>query len=196
MNVTAVTRFKHGDIYQLLKKLNWTQSELARRAVVHPTRISQIINLRKRPSVEIAQKIQNAFGEVGEFLDILAQWPELFKGLESPAVIEQTREIDIQSLNANPEVFQLESGNSVAASDLREQVEFHISQLPPRHSSLAKAMFIDELDDADIADKFGMSKPNVNSYRYRLSRNIKRKILMEGIEDPQINHLLHSLKNG
>lgn len=76
MEITAVTKYKHGGIFKLLLRLGWTQAELARRANISHWQVSKIITLKKRPSVRQANAIQSAFGEAGQFLDVLGEWPE------------------------------------------------------------------------------------------------------------------------
>lgn len=62
--------------------------------------IWEVVSLRRRPSPKTAQAIQNAFGEVGEFLDILEEWPVAFKGFEKPLTVLQYAEIDEETLLA------------------------------------------------------------------------------------------------
>ena len=82
MKITALTRYKHGELYAVLKRLGWNQSELSRRSGLAATLVGRIINLQYRPSQKMADAIQKAIGEAGEFFDVLEQWPEDFKGLK------------------------------------------------------------------------------------------------------------------
>lgn len=100
MKIAAVTHFKHGHLWQLLTKLGWTCADLSRRSGIYNGTIYLIVSLRKRPSPKTAQAIQNAFGEVGEFFDILEEWPEAFKGFEKPLKVLQYAEIDEETLLA------------------------------------------------------------------------------------------------
>lgn len=93
MKIAAITRFKHGVIYEALNKLGWTQIELARRTGIHQSRISAYLNLRCAPSEAAARRIQNAFGEAGLFVDVENAWPEGFKGLARAPVIAEVREV-------------------------------------------------------------------------------------------------------
>lgn len=187
MNITAITRFKHGDVYQLLKKLGWKQSDLAKKTGLHPSSIGGIINLKRRPTLEMARKIQNAFGEAGEFLDILQHWPELFDGNGKSFCIEQTRDIDVLSLQENPEILQLPGCDTTGASEFMEQVKYHIQKLTPHNQKLATAMFVEEMSDQEAKERFGLNPEAANAMRNRLQRKLKRLIALEENEDPQHN---------
>jgi len=69
MEITAITKFKHGGLFKALRKLGWSQNELARRTGLSPNWIGQIINLHTRPSRQQADAIQKAFGDAGEYLE-------------------------------------------------------------------------------------------------------------------------------
>lgn len=137
MQIAAITRFKHGDIYALLKKLNWSQSELARRAGLPITTIARIINLQRRPLREHAERIQRAFGEAGEYIDILAVWPESFNGVPSGYKIERTQDVEMLSLSEvnvlalpAPEAYDsgLEDGLKAALNTLPERERIIVSK--------------------------------------------------------------------
>ena len=54
MRVTAITRFKHGNLWAALGKLNWSQAELARQSGISQQMIGRIINLQRRPTASQA----------------------------------------------------------------------------------------------------------------------------------------------
>lgn len=95
MRIAAITKFKQGTLWGLLKKLGWSQNELSRRTGIGPSQIGCYINLKKKPSKEIADRIQAAFAEAGEAVDVMAIWPESFCGASKSIVIEQMREVDL-----------------------------------------------------------------------------------------------------
>jgi RNA polymerase sigma factor (sigma-70 family) len=61
-----------------LKRLGWTQLDLARRSKISINITSDIINLGKLPTEMEANIIQMALGEAGEYLDVLELWPATF----------------------------------------------------------------------------------------------------------------------
>ncbi len=103
MKITAVTKFKHGILFNALKQLNWTQADLARESGISQYVISTICNLKSRPSVLNANRIQNALGEKGIYIDVTEAWPETFKGFAGNLTIEQTQEVDLLKLEAEQE---------------------------------------------------------------------------------------------
>jgi RNA polymerase sigma factor (sigma-70 family) len=98
MNITAITKFKQGDIYRALQELGWNQSDLARATGLSVSRIGDYINMKRRPSQEQAEKIENAFGKAGVYIDIASIWPESFEGFKKRPVIEETRDIEPSAL--------------------------------------------------------------------------------------------------
>ena len=48
--IAAVVKIKHGEIWKALETLGWSQTELARQADMQPTRVGDIVNLKRRPS--------------------------------------------------------------------------------------------------------------------------------------------------
>ena len=78
MKIAGVVRFKHGGMWKALRKLGWSQSELARRSELCPTKVGYVINMKRRPTMEVALRIEVAFGEAGEYVDILSEWPDDF----------------------------------------------------------------------------------------------------------------------
>lgn len=141
MNITAVTRYKHGELYAILQRLGWTQSELARRAGVSPTLIGEIINLVRRPSRQIADAIQLAIGEAGQYLDVLQTWPETFAGLKRGYKREQTVDVPLERLIDHPEILQLaapEEGNDFMQS---EALEALMGDLPKKSQIVLRERF-------------------------------------------------------
>lgn len=75
MKITAITKFKNGTLWGALKRLGWSQKMLAEKSGCTLSRISQIITLKQRPTVEIAKRIHDAIAEAGDYVDILEEWP-------------------------------------------------------------------------------------------------------------------------
>jgi len=101
MKITAVAKFKQGDIWEALKKAGWKQADLARKTGLSQQVIAQIVNLRFRPTEKTANRIQKAFAEAGVFLDVLSAWPEGFKGFGTVSTlpyVEQTREVPLDHI--------------------------------------------------------------------------------------------------
>lgn len=99
MNIAAITKFKHGELRRLMKKLNWTGVELSKRTGIRYNTISAYLCLKIAPPPDAQIILQRAFGEAGEFLDIEKAWPDGFVGLKiSNLEVEQYRDMEIQLL--------------------------------------------------------------------------------------------------
>ena len=99
MKVTAITKFRQGDLHNAIKRTGLRLMEVARRAGLSYTCFSSVLNLRSKPSRETCDKIQKALAEAGEFLDVFAIWPEKFVPLKKSLTIEQTEEVEVTQLN-------------------------------------------------------------------------------------------------
>jgi len=99
MNITATVKLRHGDLWTCLRKVGWSQAEMARRAGCSTADLGRIVNLQHRPSQKLADAIQLALGKEGVYLDVLESWPDSFNGFghKSP-VIESTADVPEQAL--------------------------------------------------------------------------------------------------
>jgi len=131
MQITAITKYKHGLLYQLLQKLGWSQKELARRSKVTPYIICKIVNLVQRPTPKQATAIQIAFGEAGEYLDVLEQWPETFRGLRSGFKREQTADVQLENLLDCPEALLLQAPDTLLEE--KDALDAAMSDIPDRN---------------------------------------------------------------
>lgn len=141
MRITAITRFKHGDLYAILQRLGWTQSELARKTGITPTKIGAIINLVRRPRIEEADAIQHALGEAGEYLDVLAEWPETFKGIRPGFRYVQSADVSVDALCDHPEVLQIAAPPTPDTTDLDKALEEIVGELPALHQATLRERF-------------------------------------------------------
>lgn len=176
MNVTAITRFKHGNLHALLKKLGWTQSELARRAKIHPSTLGLLINLQQRPTAFLANKLQAAFGEAGEFLDVLLEWPDIFIPLKRGYKIEQTQDVETCQLESCPEAFQLEAPDDIQALDNAEAIDLVFTSLTPQQHYVIDSYFYDHITGTAIAKNIKVSKERVRQIKEKALRKMRTQI--------------------
>lgn len=140
MKITAITRYKHGELYSILKRIGWTQSELARKTGLHNNTICNIINLINRPTVEQANAIQKAVGTAGEYLDVLSEWPETFEGLGRGYKREQTAEVEMERLIDHPEVLQI-AAPEYDDNNIEEHIESVMSEMPKQTQIVLRERF-------------------------------------------------------
>jgi RNA polymerase sigma factor (sigma-70 family) len=176
MKITAITKLKQGDLWDVMKRLNWNQSELARRTGIAPVVIGEILNLKKKPTEFLLSKIQNAFAEEGEFIDVFSIWPDRFKGFNQRPIIEQTREVSDNVLigminEQNPQISyenkeQIDILNKTIVTTLTEREEFVIENIHFSNKSLA-----------DIGREMGISRERVREINLKAMGKIKNKLL-------------------
>ena len=159
MKITAITRFKHGELYGILKRLGWSQKDLARKCGINQSTIGTIINLIRRPSVEQANAIQRALGEAGEYLDVLAEWPETFAGLKRAYRVEQTKEIPMERLLDHPEVLQIAAPDPEVDEnhEFYERLEAAINRLPETPAKVIRERFYNGKTFKEIGEELGFS---------------------------------------
>lgn len=172
MKITAITRYKHGELYAILQRLGWTQSELARRAGIQNSAVGCIINLVKRPTVKQADAIQEALGTAGEWLDVLAEWPETFEGLGRGYRREQTQEIPMERLIDHPEVLQLAAPES-EDDGLLERMDAAIGELTPRQQALLTELYVNGKTLKKAGRAIGVSRERARQIQSKVLRRIR-----------------------
>ena len=171
----------------MLKRVGWTQAELARQAHLEPSRIGEIINLIKRPTPKQADAIQLAFSKVGEFLDVLSEWPETFEGLKRGYRREQTAEFEMDRLIDHPEVLQLAAPENTTyeSDELRDQIlNDFIEELPEKTQTVMRERFWHGMTLKQVAKKINRQPERVRQIEAKTLRRMRHpeivKQLLEG----------------
>jgi len=170
MKVTAITKFKNGILWEMLKKLGWTQSELGRRSGISAQTIGDYLNLKNKPSPLQIDKIQKAFGEAGEFLDCSAIWPENFVGLKKSLVVEQTREVEL--LAGNMDTFALHDSDKPDFETSRQLIEESLNKLPPKYAIAIRKRFF----DGELVSHTAKEKGVTRSREHQIIKDGLRKL--------------------
>jgi len=173
MKITAITRYKHGELYAIIQRIGWTQSELARQTNIHVSRIGDIINLVKRPTAKQADAIQKAVGAAGEYLDVLAEWPETFEGLKRGYKREQTAEVELENLIGNREAMLLPAPETEDTSELDSALETVMADLYPREQSVLKDRFWNGLTIEQTGKKYRVSGQRIRGIEAHALRRLR-----------------------
>lgn len=189
MKITAITKFKHGELYAMLQRVGWTQADLARHSNLAPSRIGEIINLKRRPIQKEAEAIQMALGTVGQYLDVLSEWPETFIGLRRGYRREQTIDVPMERLLDHPEVFQIAAPEDYVDEgiDLEKRVESVISKIPKRYLMVLRKRFWENKTLKQVGKELKVTRgriATIESAALRLLRHPakKRKLRPEMFE--------------
>ena len=166
MKITAVTKFKHGELYAMLQRVGWKQSDLARNSGLSENRIGEIINLQRRPIQKEADAIQRALGTVGEYLDVLSEWPETFVGLKRGYRREQTIDVPMERLLDHPEALQI-AAPEYQDDEIEERVKSVISKLPERNRQILIKRFWENKKLEEISNEIGVGKQQVHNLEKR-----------------------------
>lgn len=179
MKITAITKYKHGELYSILQRLGWNQSELARQSGLYPSLIGLIINLRKRPNANQANKIQNALAAAGVFLDVLSEWPESFIGLKPGFKTEQTADIELDRLLDCPEALMIQAPEQ-ETPERSEYLALAFDQLQDNERDLInKRWALDGGNEAtcvEIGKRFGLCGATIVQREHAILRKLRNKM--------------------
>jgi DNA-binding XRE family transcriptional regulator len=181
MRIAAITRFKHGAIWELLLRLHWSQSELARRCGVCINTIGNIINLQYKPNQILADKIQQVFGESGQYIDVISEWPETFclrKGFN----IQQIKDVDIVSLEDSNEVMNIADKFDFDIKERNEQINMAVERLQPKMRRSVESYFYNTEPAKKVAESLGLGRERVRQLALMGLHRLRRdRQLMESI---------------
>jgi RNA polymerase sigma factor (sigma-70 family) len=157
MKITAITRYKHGELYSVLNRLGWTQAELARRSGINQGIVGEIINLNKRPNQKNADAIQKAFGEAGEYFDVLEQWPEAFEGLKKGTTKEETMDVPMECLIGCREAMMIPVPDRSFEIGLESAMDECLNTLTEREKRVIEARFYESRTLQDVSKELGLT---------------------------------------
>lgn len=172
MNIASITRYKHGNIYKLLQKLEWSQLELARRSGLCGSVVGNIINLQRRPNEEQANAIQRAFGEADEYLDVLEEWPDAFR-LERGFKREEVADVPVGNLLYSKEMLALEFESTAAPKELVDGIEAAMDDLDVREKKALEG-FMDGRTLKEIGKNIKVSNERCRQIQMRALQKLRR----------------------
>lgn len=183
MKITAITKFKHAGIWNALTRLNWSATELATRCQVSVTTITGILNLNRRPSSELADKIQNTLGKAGEYIDVLGGWPESFKGMRSGCSIEQTANVEPETLVGNLEAMMVAAPENCDREQAYNAIDSAIADLPKRHQEVLKYRFYENLTYDQIGKIFSVTRERTRQIEHAALRKLRHPVRIQKLEE-------------
>ena len=176
MKIAAITRYKQGDIYTALQQLGWTQTRLAQEVGCWPYMVGLIINLKKKPTVELANKIQAVFGEHDIYIDVTELWPETFQPLTKNLRV-QVAEVELLSLEGT--TLSLEDNSSpILDNEEREIVEGFLDSLSDREKEIVTMRFFDSLTLNEIGLRLHISTERVRQIILKTLRKCRQPRIM------------------
>ena len=183
MKITAITKYKNGEIYQAIKRLGWSQSELARRCGVSASEIGMIINLNRRPQKELAEKIQNSLAEHGEFIDILGMWPESFLGVKTGFKKEVTEDIQFENMVDCKELLQITVGDSSCIEELSIRLDDVIGKLTERESKVIRMKYYENKSTSEIGREVGITRERIRQCEKQALRRLKHPCRIKELDE-------------
>lgn len=146
VNIAAITKFKHGDFWKALSEANITSTKLAELCGVTVSAITSVLNLNRRPSEKLANKIQLELGKLGVFVDVLECWPETFIGLKRGHKRVDFADIDFLEIGSCREALQI-AESSITSESISDEAAaaicLEIEKLPKRHGAVLRMRFFE-----------------------------------------------------
>lgn len=187
MKITALTKFKHGVLFNAMKQLGWSQNRLAKEAGINNCVIGTICNLKSRPTIKTANAIQNAFGKHGVYIDVTEAWPETFKGFARTVTIEETQEVEILKLEAEQEFSRRIALNFNGSIDSErfELLNKCFKTLDEKEKKVIELRFLENSKTLEtVGEEIGCTRERVRQLQMSGLRKLNRKMeSAEAFED-------------
>jgi transcriptional regulator with XRE-family HTH domain len=172
MKMTPLTSSNQDALKNALARLNWTQSDLARRSRINASIISGIINRAKQPSEREANAIQRALGEAGEYLDVLELWSETFAPPKCGEWKQPSPEMNFETLWDHAEAREL-AAPEYEYEGLEEAVERVLSNLSERTYEVLKRRFWEGESRKRVGNVLGVTNNRVLQIESDALRTLK-----------------------
>lgn len=185
MKIVAITKYKQGEIFEMLKKLGWSQREFSKRTGLHPYTISKILNLQMKPSEDQANAIQRAFGEAGHYLDVTEIWPESFVGFSIPLTTVYIKDFNDSELIDYASIENARIINN--AKHLQNTIDERIDKLKSKQKSRIKNViqirFLEKKSLKELGEKFGVGVERARQIQNKFFTTFRNKSSIKDIEE-------------
>ena len=163
MKIAAVVKIKHGAIWEALQKLGWSQSKLARQMNMEPSRVGEIINLKRRPTDNEVKRIELAFLDAGICVDVISEWPEMFKMRQNN--LTYYKDIETDRLLSHTKQLTIEE---------KESLQILMDQLTPIEADILMSNMVYGVSLNKLAEKWEKSGKTLCVIKQELEEKLER----------------------
>ena len=163
MKIAAVVKIKHGAIWEALQKLRWSQSKLARQMNMEPSRVGEIINLKRRPTDNEVKRIELAFLDAGICVDVISEWPEMLKMRQNNLTYYKDVETD-----------RLLSHTKQLTIEEKESLQILMDQLTPIEADILMSNMVYGVSLNELAEKWEKSGKTLCVIKQELEEKLER----------------------
>ena len=163
MKIAAVVKIKHGAIWEALQKLGWSQSRLARQMNMEPSRVGEIINLKRRPTDNEVKRMELAFLDAGITVDVISEWPEMFKMRQNNLTYYKDVETD-----------RLLSHTKQLTIEEKESLQILMDQLTPIEADILMSNMVYDVSLNKLAQKWEKPRSTLSIVKEELEEKLER----------------------
>ena len=163
MKIAAVVKIKHGAIWEALQKLGWSQSKLARQMNMEPSRVGEIINLKRRPTDNEVKRMELAFLDAGICVDVISEWPEMFKMRQNNLTYYKDVETD-----------RLLSHTKQLTIEEKESLQILMDQLTPIEADILMSNMVYGITLNKLAQKWEKSRSTLCVIKEELEEKLEK----------------------
>jgi len=172
MKIAAITKFKHGMLFEAMQQLNWNQARLAREAKISAVTAGRICAMKDRPSHATCRKIHKAFLKHGIFFDVMKAWPEAFKGRKEGYAITQIKDISTEQLQSHHQCLLYDTPNFGASHDYEQAIKL-LEELRPYERLVVKMKYLDDALPSAICERLKISPSRVDQIEHRACEKLR-----------------------
>lgn len=177
MKITAITKFKNGELLRALRESKMSGVKFSRFAGISQQRFSNCLCLRAHPNDTTKAKIEYAFLQLGIWFDSEDAWPPDFVPLTKATSISETQDVDLSNIRAtlgyeyhqmienSRDVHQLE--HETERTEILDSLSFG-----PR---VVLAARLEGKTLSSIANRMGVTKARVGQLKDKALRDVARK---------------------
>lgn len=126
---------------------------------------------------------QAAFGDAGEFIDVMSEWPEAFCGIGKGFKVEQFEDIECESLSCSREALMIAEESGPDMQSVNGALCAELGSLKRRERLVLSEMFLNQKSTAEIAKKLGVTQSRVHSIKNDALRHLRRPASIERLSE-------------
>lgn len=189
MKVAAITKFKHGALFQLLAELGWSQTEFAKRVGISAAAIGDVVNMLRRPSEETIAKMQAVFDDVGKDVSVASFFPDSYIGFKRALKVVQIEDVEPHQLaefqrhqtrllmDAQPPLPSDICDTEDKLQQIYAMLENTDGALSEREVDVVRTLLIENKPSSELEERYGVTHQAIYNVRDKALRKIRDRLV-------------------